>query len=125
MNARLKKSGLVAMLLAALGVTAASAGQSTWVSDSGNAEIRQQGRTWILNNAGPATIKPGTTSSDFEVYYQDGNGSRCAYRRLIIQNGAAIILEATDSTQSSELCPTGKFNRVGVPVRRVAPQPRY
>ena len=95
-----------------LGTTAASAAQSAWVSDSGNVEIRIQGGTWLLNNAGPATIRPGTGAADFEVYYQDGNGTRCGYRRRIIENGAAIILEPTDSTQSSDLCPSGKFNRV-------------
>ena len=84
-----------------------------------------QGGTWRLNNAGPATIRPGTGAADFEVYYQDGNGTRCGYRRRIIENGAAIVLEPTDSTQSSDLCPSGKFNRAGMLVRRMpAPRPR-
>ena len=120
------RSGSIAMLLAVIGATAASAAQSAWVSDSGNVEIRLQDRTWLLNNAGPATIRPGTAAADFEVYYQDGNGTRCGYRQRIIENGAAIILEPTDSTQSSDLCPSGKFNRVGIPVQRMPPpQPRY
>ena len=118
------RSGSIAMLLAVIGTTAASAG--AWVSDSGNVEIRLQGRTWLLNSAGPATVRPGTATADFEVYYRDGNGTRCGYRQRIIENGAAVILEPTDNTQSSDLCPSGKFNRVGVQVRRMPqPQPRY
>ena len=121
----MKRACSIALLLAALGTTAASAKAPGYRT----AEMSRSGieaEPGSLNNAGPATIRPGTGAADFEVYYQDGNGTRCGYRRRIIENGAAIILEPTDSTQSSDLCPSGKFNRVGMLVRRTpARGPRY
>ena len=130
MNANLTRSGSMALLLAVIGATASSAAQSAWVSDSGNVEIRLQGGlqggTWQLNNAGLATMKQQNAMGDFDVYYQDGNGTRCGYRQRIIEHGAAVVLEPTDTTQSSDLCPSGKFYRMSVPVRRKpAPKPRY
>ena len=107
----MKRACSIALLLAALGTTAASA-ESDWISDSGNAELKIAGDSWYLDNASTATVRRGTTSSDVEVYYHDGYGTRCGYRKHFIEGGAAVILQPTDSTQSSELCPSGKLNRV-------------
>ena len=107
----MKRACSIALLLAALGTTAASA-ESDWISDSGNVELKTAGDSWYLDNAGAATVRRGTTSSDMEVYYHDGYGTRCGYRKHFVEGGAAVVLQPTDSTQSSELCPSGKLNQV-------------
>jgi hypothetical protein len=111
MKDSMKRASSIALLLVALGATAASA-ESDWISDSGNVELKVNGDSWYLNNGGPATIRTGTTSSELEVYYHDGNGTRCGYRKHFVDGGAGVILQPTDSTQSSELCPSGRLDRV-------------
>ena len=92
------------------------AGQSIlngdWVIGEGSGRVEIRGSTWQHSTYGSASIKKSDGAADFEVHYHDHQGVRCSYRAETVLKGNVLVLTATDKTQSSDYCPSGKFSRI-------------
>jgi hypothetical protein len=81
-----------------------------WIAPD-NSILVIRGTQWFHPTGGTATIKRGKGSSSIEVFYNQRQGTRCAYRVHFAAEGDVLVLEATDQLQALELCPTGRFSR--------------
>ncbi|MBL8882368.1 MAG: hypothetical protein JNL45_04855 [Hyphomicrobium sp.] len=105
--------------LISLGLLAVSAGTAvaenpmngTWVIGDGTGKLTIHGSRWNHDKFGAGTIQKGTGSAHYEVFYNKHQGVRCAYRITTIADGAILVLEAADETQSADYCPQGKLSR--------------
>jgi len=83
----------------------------TWIIGDGQGILTIRGSSWNHDKKGAATIQKGTGSANYEVFYNQHQGVRCAYRVKTIADGAILVLEAADETQSADFCPQGKLSR--------------
>lgn len=105
----------IACVAASVSGFTASAGDKpisgTWIIGDGASELIIRGATWSHSKYGAATIQKGTGASTFEVFYNEHQGVRCAYRVMTVGDGQILILESADATQSPDYCPQGKLMR--------------
>lgn len=107
-------SGAAAVLLSLL-AGSAIAGEpklsGTWIIGDGQGVLTIRGSKWMHPKHGAATIKVGTGASDIEVFYNEHQGVRCAYRTMSVGEGQILFLETADKTQNLDFCPAGKLSR--------------
>jgi hypothetical protein len=83
----------------------------TWIIGDGTGVLGIHGKTWNHPKYGAGTIQRGAGSANFEVFYNQHQGVRCAYRVMTIADGEILVLESADATQSPDYCPQGKLSR--------------
>jgi len=83
----------------------------TWVIGDGEGVLSIRGSRWHHPKYGAGTIRRGTGSANYEVFYNKHQGVRCAYRVMTIADGQILVLEVADETQSPDYCPRGKLSR--------------
>lgn len=83
----------------------------TWIIGDGAGVLHIRGSYWNHPKYGAGTIQRGTGSATYEVFYNEHQGVRCAYRVMTIAEGQILVLESADATQSPDYCPQGKLSR--------------
>lgn len=109
-------SAALAIAIASLPVHAAGAEPNDlngrWILADGAGVLVIKGASWFHPKHGTGTIKRGRGAADYEVFYTEHQGTRCAYQINTAAGGELLVLDTADATQSPDFCPAGKLSRV-------------
>ncbi len=75
-----------------------------------NAVLVIRGSDWFHPKYGAASIRKGSGGADIDVYYHRDQATRCKYRVHTAAAGDILVLEAADTGQSIDFCPSGRFS---------------
>ncbi|MEI9901701.1 MAG: hypothetical protein WDN31_18125 [Hyphomicrobium sp.] len=117
MEDKMLKKILPIAIVAALAATAATSAQAQgspltgrWILGDGAGVLVIRGASWFHPKNGAGRITPGKGAADYEVFYTEHQGVRCAYHVNTVAGGEILVLEAADDTQSPDFCPSGKLS---------------